>query len=97
MGAAVERVYVIGVGMTVFGRFLDRSIKDLSRSAVLEALADAGCGVQDVGAAFFANSGQGYHEGQITIRGQVALRPRNQESIVNVENACQRQHRLPWR
>jgi acetyl-CoA acetyltransferase len=86
----VERTYVVGVGMTVFGRFPDRSIKDLARSAVLEALADAGCGVADVGAAFFANSGQGYHEGQITIRGQVALRPLGLQGIpiVNVENAC---------
>ncbi len=86
----MQRTYVIGVGMTVFGRLLDRSIKDLARAAVLEALADAGCGVEDVGAVFFANSGQGYHEGQITIRGQVALRPLGFQGIpiVNVENAC---------
>ncbi len=85
-----ERIYVIGVGMTPFGRFPAQSVKDLTRAAVQEALADAGLAAADLGAAFFANSGQGYHEGQITIRGQVALRSLELGGIpiVNVENAC---------
>ena len=32
-------IYVVGVSMTPFGKFLDKSVKDLTREAVLGALA----------------------------------------------------------
>jgi len=82
--------YVAGVGMTRFGRHLDRSIKDLARQAVDEALADAGCERKDLEAAFFANAAQGHFEGQHYIRGEIALRSSGIQGIpvVNVENAC---------
>ena len=35
-------IYVVGVGMTPFGKFLDRTVKDLTREAVNGALTDAG-------------------------------------------------------
>ena len=35
-------VYIAGVGMTRFFRWLDRGIKDLTRESVTEALNDAG-------------------------------------------------------
>ena len=41
----MERIHVIGMSMTPFGRCPDQSIKDLTRSAVIEAFSDAGCGV----------------------------------------------------
>ena len=34
----MQEVYVIGVGMTPFGRHLDRSVKELTRWAVEDAL-----------------------------------------------------------
>jgi len=34
----LDKVYIVGVGMTPFGKFLDRSIKDLTRDAVEAAL-----------------------------------------------------------
>ncbi|TMH31066.1 MAG: thiolase family protein [Betaproteobacteria bacterium] len=83
-------VFVAGVGMTRFGRHLDRSVKDLVREAVDAALADAGCDAAALEAAYFANTTQGYFEGQHFIRGQIALRAMGIGGIpvVNLENAC---------
>ena len=83
-------VYVVGVGMTPFGRFLDRSVRDLTEEAVALALADAGASHADVGAISFANATQDAMEGQYGIRGQVALSrlPFDAVPIINVENAC---------
>lgn len=86
----MEKIYIIGIGMTKFGKHFDLSVKDLTRQAVEEALEDSGCQVGDVEAAYFANTGQGLYEGQHSIRGQVALRELGFEEIpvINVENAC---------
>src|SRR6266404_672981 len=86
----MSKVYIVGVGMTPFGKMLERSIKDLSRQAVEAALADAGAGREDVEAAFFANATQSPLEGQHMVAGQIALRDMGFERlpIVNVENAC---------
>jgi acetyl-CoA acetyltransferase len=83
-------VYIAGVGMTPFGRHLDRSVKDLTRAAVEGALADAGCERPALQAAYFANATQGHFEGQNYVRGEIALRAMGIGSIpvVNVENAC---------
>lgn len=83
-------VYVAGVGMTAFGRHLERSIKDLTRMAVEEALADAGADKAQLQAAIFSNCTQGHFEGQHMIRGELALRAMGIGGIpvVNVENAC---------
>ena len=86
----MSKVYVVSVGMTPFGKFLDRSVRDLSVAAALAALEDAGCGAGRVDSAFFANSAQGVMEGQHSIRGEIALLPLalGNTPIVNVENAC---------
>src|SRR5260221_1457248 len=86
----MSKVYIAGVGMTPFGKFLDRSIKDLSRQAVEAALADAGAAKTDVQAAFFANATQSPLEGQHMVGGQIALRDMGFERlpVFNVENAC---------
>ena len=83
-------IYVAGVSMTRFAPQPERSIKGLVHEAVTGALADAGARRRDIGAAFFANAGQGALEGQVAIRGQIALRSMGIEKIpvVNVENAC---------
>ncbi|MCB0219483.1 MAG: thiolase family protein [Chrysiogenetes bacterium] len=83
-------VYIIGVGMLRFGKFPNRSIKDLSAQALNAALNDAELAAEDIEALWFANSGWGMNGGQDSIRGQVALRPIGVESIpiINVENAC---------
>lgn len=83
-------VAVIGIGMTRFGKFPDRTIKDLVREAVLDALNDSGIRKSDIGAAYVGNAAAGLMTGQEMIRGQVTLSPLGIEGIpiFNVENAC---------
>lgn len=84
------KIYIVGVGMTRFGKMPDRSVKDLTREVVELALADAGTGVERVQAAWFSNTRQPMLEGQNTVRGQIALRPLGFDGIpiANIENAC---------
>lgn len=86
----MQEVYVVGVGMTPFGRMLDVDIKTMVRQASEAALADAGLTQAAIGAAFFGNASQGHMEGQHMIRGQIALRAMGigRIPVVNVENAC---------
>ena len=86
----MEGIYIVGVGMTPFGKLLGRSVKDLSREAVTAALDDAGCTIADLEAVQFSNACQGHMQGQDLIRGEIALRSMGIEGIpvTNVENAC---------
>jgi acetyl-CoA acetyltransferase len=86
----MEDIYVVGVGMTPFGRMPDTDIKTMSKQAVDAALADAGVDKQAIEAAFFANASQGHMERQHMIRGEIVMRSMGVGSIpvVNVENAC---------
>jgi acetyl-CoA acyltransferase len=83
-------VAVIGAGMTRFGKFLERSMKDLAREAVQEALKTAGVEQQALEAAMVGNAMAGLISGQECIRGQVVLREMGIGGIpvVNTENAC---------
>jgi acetyl-CoA acyltransferase len=85
-----EAVWIAGVGMTPFGVHRERSIKELTRAVVQEALDDAGAEIEHVDAAFFGNTAQGALEGQLSVGGQVALRAMGfqQIPIANVESAC---------
>lgn len=86
----MKEIYVVGVGMTPFGRLLDISIKSMVKQATDAALGDAGIAKGNLEAAFFGNASQGHMEGQNMIRGQIALRAMGIGGIpvVNVENAC---------
>lgn len=86
----MDDVYIVGAGMTAFGRHLNESVKQLTARAVTAALVDAGCAQADIGAAWFSNTRQGVLQGQHGIRGQCALRAMGFEaiSIVNCDNAC---------
>jgi acetyl-CoA acetyltransferase len=83
-------VAVVGVGMTRFGKFLEKSNKDLVREAVVDALADAGIDKSQLEAAYVGNAAAGAMTGQHMIRGQVTLQAMgiNQIPIYNSENAC---------
>ena len=83
-------VYLVGVGMTSFGKFFDKSVKDLTREAVDAALTDADAVITDIEAAWFSNTTQGVIEGQFLVPGEMALRNMGFEGIpmTNVENAC---------
>ncbi len=86
----MREVFVIGIGMTAFGRCLDRSLSSLAEEAVRAALKDAAAVESQIEAIAFANATQGAMEGQFGIRGQVALKtmPFDAVPIINVENAC---------
>ncbi|WP_213307263.1 thiolase family protein [Paraburkholderia sacchari] len=86
----MKDIYVVGVGMTPFGRLLDQSMKSLTRVATEAALNDAGIAKDAIDAAFFGNTSQGHMEGQQMIRGEIALRDMGIGGVpvVNVENAC---------
>ena len=86
----MREVYVIGADTIKFGKYLDKSIKDLAAMTIVKSLKDAGLEKDTLQAVWFSNSGWGRAKGQDTIRGQVALRPMGIEAIpiTNVENAC---------
>ncbi len=86
----MEEVYIVGVGMTPFGKLVQSSVRSLTAQALASALKDAGLDRGDIEAAYFANAGQGALEGQHMIAGQLALRSAGIQGIpiVNVENAC---------
>lgn len=88
-------VFVVGTACTAFGKFPDRSFKDLSREAYLAVLDDAGLGGgDDIGQAWFGNCGMGTF-GQRNIRGQVCFTPLVRDRLfpervpmINVEGGC---------
>ncbi len=81
---------VAGVGMTQFGKFLERGLKSLGTEAVQAALDDAGIDAGALDAAYVGNAAAGLVTGQESIRGQVILRDMGlgRLPVVNVENAC---------
>jgi acetyl-CoA acetyltransferase len=82
--------YVAGVGMTGFGRMMERGLKSIGGEAIKAAIADAGMQTSDIQAAWTSNAAAGVLTGQECIRGQVVLRGLGMGglSVVNVENAC---------
>ncbi|KKW90139.1 thiolase family protein [Sphingobium chungbukense] len=85
-----QNAYVAGVGMTTFGKHLDRGLKSLAAEAISAALADAGLSGDDLEAAYMANAAGGVITGQVLIPGEVALRGMGigHIPVINVENAC---------
>jgi acetyl-CoA acetyltransferase len=81
---------VAGVGMTPFGKHLDKSMKWLGGQPVLEAVKDAGLKLSDIEAAYVGNCAAGIVTGQESIRGQVILSSigLGKIPIINIENAC---------
>jgi acetyl-CoA acetyltransferase len=83
-------IEVAGVGMHPFGRFENRTLKDLARVAVVRAVEDAGIEIGEIDAVYSSNGMAGVLQGQEQIRGQSALRDVGIERvpIVNIDNAC---------
>lgn len=83
-------VVIIGVGMTRFGKFLERSLPDLGREAVWSAIDDANIPPKDIQIAYVANA-LAYQLTELkgTI-GQHVLAAAGFFGIpiINVENAC---------
>jgi acetyl-CoA acetyltransferase len=85
----MRNAYIIGVDTLRFKKYLNQSIKDLTRQTVMGCLKNSGLERKDIQAVWFSNSGWGAL-GQDSIRGEVALRPIGIDTIpiTNVENAC---------
>jgi acetyl-CoA acetyltransferase len=84
-------VYIIAVGITKFGKHLDRTEKNLVAEALAKTMNDAPeVKVSDIQSVFFSNMRWGFFNMQHSIRGQMAVRPLGIEGIpiTNVENAC---------
>jgi acetyl-CoA acetyltransferase len=86
----MRNVAVVGAGMTRFGKYADRGLKELSREAVTLALDAAGIDKRDLQVAIVGNAAAGVITGQECIRAQVVLREMGIDEIpmVNTENAC---------
>jgi len=85
-----ENVYIIGVGMVKFGKFLEKSVKDRTGEVLEDLFKDCDLTRKDVQAAWFSNTMWGMYSFQHCIRGQVALTTNGIQGIpvTNVENAC---------
>ena len=85
-----QNAYVLGVGMTPFGKHMDRTLKSLTCEAVKAALADAGIAADRLEAAYMATAGTAVTVGQVMVPGQAGLREMGIGGIpvINVENAC---------
>lgn len=83
-------VSIIGVGMTRFGKMVDRTVQDLGREAVWNALQDANVSIKDLDIAYVANAvGQQLTELKGTIGQHVLTSAGIYEiPVINVENAC---------
>ncbi|MDY6794377.1 MAG: thiolase family protein [Actinomycetota bacterium] len=86
----MDDVYIIGVGMFRFGKYPDKTIKQMTAEVLDNLLADCPADKKDIEAAWYSNSFWGIVTGQHSIRGQVALTPLGIQGIpvMNVENAC---------
>ncbi|TAN20478.1 MAG: thiolase family protein [Actinomycetota bacterium] len=80
----MEDIFVLGIGMTPFGKHPDSSAADLGAQAVNLALADAGLGGKEIEAAWVGHVFQGMAMGQRALyaAGLSGI------PIDNVENAC---------
>jgi acetyl-CoA acetyltransferase len=83
-------VAVVGIGMSRFGKYPEKGIKDLVREAVEPALKDAGLNKADIEAAFVGTAAPGIMTGQEQIKAQVTLSAMGIDTIpmYNIENAC---------
>jgi len=69
-----QNAYVLGVGMTPFGKHLDKGLKELAIEAIDNTLRDAGMDTSDIEAAYMGNAAASVITGQVCIAGQAILR-----------------------
>jgi acetyl-CoA acetyltransferase len=87
---AFHDAFVIGVGFHPFGRFPDKTLKEIAGHAALAALNDAGLDPAGVDAVFCSNAYAGLLNGQESVRGETWMRAIGIGGIpiINIENAC---------
>jgi len=80
----MREVAVIGIGQSQFGKFPDKSIQELGRDAVVEAMKDARVGTKEIQAAYTSRIYQAMITGQTVLK-EVGI---TDIEMTNVENAC---------
>lgn len=87
---SATKVYIAGVGITPFGDFRSKSLSEVARPAIEDALRDAGIAKAELEVAYMGNAAGAVISGQTCIPGQVVLRNMGIGGIpvINVENAC---------
>lgn len=85
-----QSALIAGVGMTSFGKHMDRGLSSLAHEAINQALADAGITIDQVQAVWAGNAAAPVITGQVCIAGQIIMRGlgAGRIPIINVENAC---------
>jgi acetyl-CoA acetyltransferase len=85
-----QPVYVVGIGMTQFGKHPERSVTSLAAEALEATLRDAGASRSDIGQVFYSGVTQGPLQGQNAVPGEVVLTDLGLTGlpVYNVENAC---------
>ena len=86
----MRETYILGVSMTRFGKFLNRTLQDLAYEPIWNAIRESNIDPHDIDIAFVGNAYAGLITGQESVRGQVILREAGISKIpmINVENAC---------
>ena len=85
----MQNVFVVGVGMTIFGKHTERSLRDLGREACLNALRDAGISPKEIEAGYCGNALAPAIQGETGVGQNVFWEVGiNEIPIVNTENAC---------
>jgi acetyl-CoA acetyltransferase len=85
----MRKVDIVGVGMTRFGKHLDKSFMELGTAPILEALKDARMKPSEIGAGFCSYALAGHLFGAVTAGQSIFWQAGiNRVPIVNVENAC---------
>lgn len=86
----MRETYILGVSMTRFGKYLEKSLKDLAYDPVWNVIHESKIDPHDIDIAFLGNAYGGLITGQESMRGQVVLREAGitRIPIINVENAC---------
>lgn len=85
-----QNVYIAGIGMTRFGKHMERGLKSLAGEAIADALKDAALDKKDLQAAYMGNAAAGVITGQVCVPGEMVLREMGigKIPVINVENAC---------
>lgn len=86
----MNEVYVLGVSMTRFGKYLDKNLQQLAYDPIWTAIEESKIDPHDIEMAFVGNAYGGFITGQESMRGQVIMCDAGIGSIpiFNTENAC---------
>ena len=82
-------VFIGGVGMTIFGKHPDRSLRDLGREACLNTISESGINPKEIEAGYCGNALAPVLQGETGVGQNVLWEIGiNRIPIVNIENAC---------